>query len=52
MSLIFKEITIKNFLSFGNCPQTIILNDKNYQIITGHNKDKGDNEEDKNGVGK
>lgn len=52
MNLIFKEITIKNFLSFGNCPQTINLNDKKYQIITGHNKDKGDNEEDKNGVGK
>lgn len=52
MNLIFKELTIRNFLSFGNVPQTIKLNDKNYQIITGQNKDKSDNEEDKNGVGK
>lgn len=52
MNLVFKELTIKNFLSFGNVPQTIKLNDKNFQIITGQNKDKSDNEEDKNGVGK
>lgn len=52
MNLVFKELTIRNFLSFGNVPQTIKLNDKNYQIITGQNKDKSDNEEDKNGVGK
>ncbi len=52
MNLVFEEVTIKNFLSFGNVAQTINLNDKKYQIIVGQNKDKSDSEDDRNGVGK
>lgn len=52
MKLVFEEVTIRNFLSFGNVAQTINLQDKNYQIIIGQNKDKSDSEDDRNGVGK
>lgn len=52
MSLIFKELTIRNFLSFGNIEQTIKLNGKNFQIITGKNLDKSNDDGDKNGCGK
>lgn len=52
MKLEFQEITIKNFLSFGNVPQTIKLNDKQYQVVIGQNKDKSDSDNDRNGVGK
>lgn len=52
MKIEFEEITIRNFLSFGNVEQTIKLNDKNYQIIIGQNKDKSDSDDDRNGVGK
>lgn len=52
MNLEFKEITIKNFLSFGNVPQTLQLNDTIYQVIVGLNKDKSDSQSDRNGVGK
>ena len=52
MQLEFKEITIRNFLSFGNVPQTLPLNDKLYQVIVGLNKDKSNSDIDRNGVGK
>lgn len=52
MNLEFQEITIRNFLSFGNVPQTLSLNKKAYQVIIGFNKDKSDSSSDKNGVGK
>lgn len=52
MKLVFEEVTIRNFLSFGNVAQTIDLQDKKYQIIIGQNKDKSDSEDDRNGVGK
>lgn len=52
MNLEFQEITIRNFLSFGNVPQTLPLNDKSYQVIVGYNRDKSDSSSDRNGVGK
>ena len=52
MKLVFEEVTIRNFLSFGNVAQTIDLQDKKYQIIIGQNKDKSDSDDDRNGVGK
>ena len=52
MDLIFKSITLRNFLSFGNNEQTIELNKKPYQVIVGYNKDKSDSASDRNGVGK
>lgn len=52
MKIVLKELTIRNFLSFGNVSQTIKLDSDSFRIITGQNKDKSDNEEDKNGVGK
>lgn len=52
MNLEFQEITIRNFLSFGNIPQTLSLNDKSYQVIIGLNKDKSDSTSDRNGCGK
>ena len=52
MNLEFQEITIRNFLSFGNAPQTLNLNDKKYQVVIGYNRDKSDSSSDRNGVGK
>ena len=49
MQLVFDEVTIRNFLSFGNVEQTINLNDKKYQVIIGQNKDKSDSDDDRNG---
>ena len=44
----FKNITIKNFLSFGN--EDVTLNfDNGLHVITGVNRDKSDRQ---NGVGK
>lgn len=52
MNLEFQEITIRNFLSFGNIPQTLSLNKKAYQVVVGFNRDKSDSSNDRNGVGK
>jgi hypothetical protein len=52
MKLTFKEIEIRNFLSFGNVPQKISLDKVQCQTITGYNRDKSDSNEDKNGIGK
>lgn len=52
MNLEFQEITIRNFLSFGNIPQTLSLNKKAYQVVVGFNRDKSDSSSDRNGVGK
>lgn len=46
--LLFKELQIRNFLSFGNCTTTIDLNDKGSTLIVGHNVDANSN----NGAGK
>ena len=52
MSLEFEKIEIKNFLSFGNVPQTIWLNKKEFQLVIGLNKDKGESSANRSGVGK
>ena len=51
-NLIFKKISIRNFLSFGNVPEELDLTSSLYRVIVGKNKDKSDNEDDANGVGK
>lgn len=51
-NLIFKEVKLKNFLSFGNVEQTVNLNNTNFQLIVGQNKDKSDDDRDRNGCGK
>ena len=52
MNLTFKKISIRNFLSFGNVPEELDLTSSAYRVIVGKNKDKSDNEDDANGVGK
>ena len=52
MELNFKEIRIRNFLSFGNVEEIIPLNKCLYQVIIGMNKDKSNSSLDRNGVGK
>ena len=52
MNLIFKKLTIRNFLSFGNVPEEIDLSASNYRVIIGNNKDKSDSQDDANGSGK
>lgn len=52
MGLIFEKLEIRNFLSFGNVPQTIELNKKPYQLVVGLNKDKGESSAERNGTGK
>lgn len=54
MKLIFKELTIKNFLSFGNNTQTFKFDTQGIKLIKGQNKDKTtvDDEREQNGVGK
>jgi DNA repair exonuclease SbcCD ATPase subunit len=46
--LIFKELSIKNFLSFGNSPSVIDLNGQGTVTVTGENLDQGGS----NGAGK
>jgi DNA repair exonuclease SbcCD ATPase subunit len=46
--LIFKTLELKNFLSFGNAPQIIELNDQGTVTVTGENIDVGGS----NGAGK
>ena len=54
MKLIFKELTIRNFLSFGNNVQTFKFDTTGIKLIKGLNKDKTtvDDEREQNGVGK
>ena len=52
MNLTFKEITLRNFLSFGNIEQKLKLDEKDFRIITGKNLDKSNTDLDKNGTGK
>ena len=52
MALTFEKIEIRNFLSFGNNIQTMMLNKKEFQLIIGLNKDKGDSSSNRSGVGK
>ena len=52
MKLIFKELSLRNFLSFGNVKQKIDLTKPEFRIITGKNLDKSNADADKNGIGK
>ena len=52
MNLIFKKLSIRNFLSFGNVPEEIDLTASTYSVIIGKNNDKSDNADDANGAGK
>lgn len=47
MKIIFKDVTVKNFLSFGNVPTTFNY-ESGINIVTGRNLDNGT----RNGVGK
>jgi DNA repair exonuclease SbcCD ATPase subunit len=51
MSLILKELTLKNFLSIGNNPQSINLNQQGLTLVLGENIDVG-GAGSRNGVGK
>lgn len=48
----FKNISIKNFLSFGNVLQSFPLDGLGNALIMGQNKDIGESGESRNGVGK
>lgn len=51
--IVFEDISIRNFLSFGNCAQTLDLNKKNFNVIVGKNLDKtSEDDGNSNGVGK
>ena len=53
MSIVFKELRLKNFLSFGNVEQVINLTKNDFTLITGINKDKSsDDNGNRNGIGK
>lgn len=53
MSIVFKELRLKNFLSFGNVEQKIDLTKNDFTLITGINKDKSsDDNGNRNGIGK
>lgn len=52
MSLIFKELKLRNFLSFGNVEEVLELNSTPYQIVVGQNSDKSESLLDRNGSGK
>ena len=51
--IVFEDVSIRNFLSFGNCPQTLDLKKKNFNVIIGKNLDKtSEDDGNSNGVGK
>lgn len=52
MALNFEKIEIRNFISFGNVPQEFSLSDKQFKLIIGYNRDKGDSTANRSGVGK
>lgn len=47
-SLVFKKLTLENFLSIGSTPLELEFSD-GLNLITGYNKD---NPDEKNGIGK
>jgi DNA repair exonuclease SbcCD ATPase subunit len=51
MTIIFKNLTLKNFLSIGNVTQSIDFENKNLTLILGENMDMG-GDGARNGVGK
>jgi len=48
----FKSIEMRNFLSFGNVPQVVNLEDSPLSVIVGINNDASTDDETRNGVGK
>lgn len=48
----FEQVTLKNFKSFGNKPQTLRLDDVGTTLIVGNNEDIGEKGMSANGVGK
>lgn len=48
----FDKVTLKNFKSFGNKPQTINLNQTGTTLITANNEDSGEKGSSGNGAGK
>lgn len=48
----FHTITARNFLSIGNNTQAINLNNECLSLILGENKDAGESDGARNGVGK
>lgn len=48
----FKNITVQNFMSFGNDEQTIPLNTDDVSLILGDNRDEGEPGLSRNGAGK
>lgn len=48
----FKSLTIRNFLSYGNAPTTLTLDDPGTTIILGENLDDTSDGKEANGVGK
>lgn len=52
MNITFKQLSIKNFLSFGNVPTVVNLDTSKTTLILGNNRDVGDVGGSRNGVGK
>lgn len=52
MNVIFKKITLQNFLSSGNVPLEINLETDLVTLIVGENRDTGEEGHSRNGVGK
>lgn len=50
--IVFKTITIRNFLSYGNVPTTIILDDPGTTLILGEDLDNTERGTSANGTGK
>lgn len=48
----FEEISVRNFMSFGNVVETIPLNRDALTLVLGENMDKGEDSGERNGVGK
>ena len=51
-NIVFKRVTMKNFMSFGNVPTSVQLDNGTTFGIIGDNRDIGSDGSSKNGVGK
>jgi DNA repair exonuclease SbcCD ATPase subunit len=52
MAIEFEEISIQNFMSFGNSPEVIPLHSDQLTLVLGENLDKGEDTGERNGTGK
>jgi hypothetical protein len=53
MTIEFKELTVKNFMSIGNQTQAVNFNKENLTLVLGENLDQGgDDSGSRNGTGK